>query len=214
MKIRFMSAQRGKKTRSATSRYRRYVRLTSTTGELRLQLIKCQSKKEKERHAKRETRAVGRSVSTHTASPSLPSLTVGLRGAFATFRCGRLQRLQKAPSPPSTFTVFRTPPARNRRLQSLSTTLVKSGASRVRWACLLAENTAKRTPSAAKHLSQVSVLLTENLLPPVARNNSYRQFALGTPRRGTAFNAIVTGILPAPVAATRTGSVISQYGSS
>ena len=45
--IRFMSAQRGKKTRSAASRYRRYVRLTSTTGELRLQLIKCQSKKKK-----------------------------------------------------------------------------------------------------------------------------------------------------------------------
>ena len=32
-----------------------------------------------------------------------------------------------------------------------------------------------------------------------------------SPGGGTAFNAIVTGILPAPVAATRTGSVISQY---
>ena len=75
--IRFVSAQRGKKTRSAASRYRRYVRLTSTTGELRLQLIKCQSKKEKERHAKRVIRAVGRSASTHTASPPLPSLSLG-----------------------------------------------------------------------------------------------------------------------------------------
>ena len=76
--IRFMSPQRGKKTRSAASRYRRYVRLTSTPVELRLQLIKCQSKKEKERHAKRVIRAVGRSASTHTASPVTTVAPVGL----------------------------------------------------------------------------------------------------------------------------------------
>ena len=100
-----MSAQRGKKTRSAASRYRRYVRLTSATVELRLQLIKCQSKKEKERHAKRVIRAVGRSASTHTASPPLPSLRLG----------------------------FAQP-----RLHERSTSFLKSGASRVKWACLLA----------------------------------------------------------------------------
>ena len=104
MNIRFMSAQRRKQTRSAASRYRRYVRLTSTTGELRLQLIKCQSKKEKERHAKREIRAVGRSASTHTASPSLPALTVGFRGSVQCLCPGGDGRLQKAPStaPPCT----------------------------------------------------------------------------------------------------------------
>ncbi len=76
MNIRFMSAQRGKKTRSAASRYRRYVRLTSTTVELRLQLIKCQSKKEKERHAKRVIRAVGRSVE-YATPPRLHYLRSG-----------------------------------------------------------------------------------------------------------------------------------------
>ena len=40
------------------------------------------AERRKQRHAKREIRAVGRSASTHTASPSLPALTVGLRVAF------------------------------------------------------------------------------------------------------------------------------------
>ena len=101
--IRFMSAQRGKKTRSAASRYRRYVRLTSTTVELRLQLIKCQSKKEKGKDtlSEKPVQSVGVRV-RHTASPPLPSLTVGLRSLFATFRYERLRSTPKSSvEPPS-----------------------------------------------------------------------------------------------------------------
>ena len=73
LKSRFVSAQRGKKTRSAASRY---LRLRLENSNRRLQFLTYPPKKEKERHAKREIRAVGRSVSTHTASPPLPTLTV------------------------------------------------------------------------------------------------------------------------------------------
>ena len=63
------------------------------------------AERRKQRHAKREIRAVGRSASTHTASPSLPALTVGLRSLFATFRYGRLRSTPKSsvepPSAPS-----------------------------------------------------------------------------------------------------------------
>ena len=64
--IRFVSAQRGKKTRSAASRYRRYVRLTSTTGELRLLFLKCHSKKEegKDTPSEKSVQSVG--VRVHT----------------------------------------------------------------------------------------------------------------------------------------------------
>ena len=108
MNIRFMSAQRGKKTRSAASRYRRYVRLTSTTVELRLQLIKCPIKKRKpfatcckDTLSEKPVQSVGVRV-RHTASPPLPSLTVGLRSLFATFRYERLRSTPKSSvEPPS-----------------------------------------------------------------------------------------------------------------
>ena len=82
-----MSAQRGKKTRSAASRYRRYVRLTSTTGELRLQFQTCQSKKEKERHAQRVIRAVGRSASTSHRLAFTTFATVGLQASCSVCAC-------------------------------------------------------------------------------------------------------------------------------
>ena len=76
-KCRFMSAQRRKKTRSAASRYRRYVRLTSTTGELRLQLIKCQSKKEESKDTLSEKSVQSVGVRVHTP-PRLHSLRLRL----------------------------------------------------------------------------------------------------------------------------------------
>ena len=100
----------------------------------------------------------------------------------------------------------------NRRLQSLSTTFLKSGAFRVKSGETYCWKYTKRPPNAAKHLSQVSVLTTYcHWSPPMIFTVSSPSVS---PGGGTAFNAIVTGILPAPVAATRTGPVISQYGSS
>ena len=82
MNIRFVSAQRGKKTRSATSRYRRFG---LENINRRLQFLTCQSKKEKERHAKREIRAVGRSVE-YVTPPRLHYRRSGWASvAFATF---------------------------------------------------------------------------------------------------------------------------------
>ena len=104
VKIRFMSAQRGKKTRSAASRYLRlrlgFVACYASVprcGRLQkapsseplslcrhapyaqppLSVNQVPLKKRKRRHAKRETRAVGRSVSTHTASPHYLRLRLG-----------------------------------------------------------------------------------------------------------------------------------------
>ena len=103
-----MSAQRGKKTRSAASRYLRYIRLTSTTGELRLQFEKLyQSKKKRKDTRKRETRAVGRSASTPHRLASTTFALVGLRLLSLHSVPGELR------STADTSTTFRTRPTRN-----------------------------------------------------------------------------------------------------
>ena len=149
MKIRFMSAQRGKKTRSAASRYRRYVRLTSTTVELRLQLIKCQSKKEKERHAKRETRAVGRSVE-YVTPPRLHYLRLRLGSGAACSACALVvtDDSKKLRRPHRLALRRHAAPTRNRRLQSLSTSVLKQRCITGKIGGLIAENTsnAHRVP--------------------------------------------------------------------
>ena len=118
MNIRFMSAQRGKKTRSAASRYRRYVRLTSTNSRTPLAVNQVPMQKKKKKSVgdgflrvsektlpfatvQARNPSVGVRV-RHTASPPLPSLTVGLRSLFATFRYERLRSTPKSSvEPPS-----------------------------------------------------------------------------------------------------------------
>ena len=129
---------------------------------------------------------------------------------FVTSDCGRLQ---KAPSNLRPHLHYISPTPYNRRLQSLSTTFLKSGASRVMSCRAYCWKYSKRTPTCRKAFVSEPHLLTTYVhrSSPIIVTRSSPSVL---PGGGTAFNAIVTGILPAPVAATRTGSVISQYGSS
>ena len=68
----FSSAIRRKKKKDTPSETMRYTQHPPVAlKEYQPPLVECHPQKEKERYAKRETRAVGRSASTHTASPSL-----------------------------------------------------------------------------------------------------------------------------------------------
>ena len=75
-------------------------------------------------------------------------------------------------------------PTRNRRLQSLSTSLVKKGASRVIWACLLAEIRQTHTQCRKAFLRATP---TDNLRPPVIPNNRHAELAFGFARRWHGF---------------------------
>ena len=163
-----MSAQRRKKTRSAASRYRRYVRLTSTTGELRLQLIESaiRRKKKKDTLSEKSVQSVG--VRVHTP-PRLHSLRLRLGSGSACSACALVvtDDSKKLRRPHRLALRRHAAPTRNRRLQSLSTSLVKSGASRVKSAGLLPK--IRQTPTECRKAFNPSVCGYSRSQPPSQR---------------------------------------------
>ena len=156
VKIRFMSAQRGKKTRSAASRYRRYVRLTGTTVELRLQFRECHPQKEESKDTLSEKSVQSVGVRVHTP-PRLHYLRYGWASGSVLCLCR------------SEGDVLRSQALCGHAVRTSSAQARKIGG-------LIAGNTPNAHRMHAKHLSQVSH--TDNLLPPVVTNNFYREFAL------------------------------------
>ena len=145
-KCRFVSAQRGKKTRSAASRY---LRLRLENINRRLLFLKCHSKKEKERYAKREMRSSVRSAE-YTTAHRLHSLRGRLGSGSSCSACALVvtDDSKKLRRPHRLALRRHAAPTRNRRLQSLSTSVLKQRCITGKIGGLIAENTsnAHRVP--------------------------------------------------------------------